>query len=90
MAHIVRERDEVRARFEQVREERETVGGLRVEQLEQLGDLDDGGGADDADAEAFGDGELDAFRGAEVDVVDERFVAFGAEQRDADVGDGLR
>lgn len=89
-AHIVGKANEVGARLEQVREEREALCRLRVEQLEQLRHLDNGRGADDANAQALGNGQLDAFGCAEVHVVDERLVACGAEERDANVGNGLR
>lgn len=68
MADVVAERDEVCAGLEQVGQEGETLGRLRVDELEQLRHLDDGGRADDADAEALGDGELEAFRVRRVDV----------------------
>lgn len=50
--------------------------------------LDDGGGGDDANSEAFGDGKLDAVSGGEVDIEEEGFVAGLAEDRDAEVVDG--
>lgn len=88
LAHIVGQGDEVRGRLEEVGEEGDARGGFRVDELEQLWDFDDGGGAYDADAEAFGDGELEARGGAEVEVVDEVLVARLAEDGDAEVCDG--
>lgn len=60
MTRIVRQRDEEAGRLEHVRNEAKPLGGLRVDELQQLRDLDDGRGGDDADAERFGDGELHA------------------------------
>ena len=62
---------------------------MAVDELEELGDLDDGGRADDADAEALGDGELKAFRMRGVDVEEQRLVAGGADEGGAKVGDGF-
>lgn len=90
MAGVVAEADEVRAGLEQVREEAQALCRLRVEQLQQLGHLDDAGCADDGDAQALADAELDALGRAEVDVVDQRLVADGAQERGAEVRDGLR
>lgn len=67
-ADVVGEADEVGGRLEEVAEEGDAGGGARGEELEDLWDLDDRGGRDDADAQAFGDGELDAGRRAWVDV----------------------
>lgn len=89
MADVIAEADEVRAALEQVREETETLCGLGVDELEQLGHLDDGGGADDADAQTLGDGKLDALGGSQVDIVDEGFVANGADEGFTEVGDGF-
>lgn len=50
-------------------------------------DFDDGGGGDDADSEALGDGQFEAVLGREVDVQEEGFVAGFAENGDAEVVD---
>lgn len=50
VAEVVRQADEVRRRLEQVRQERDALGGARGRELEDLRDLDDGGGGDDAEA----------------------------------------
>lgn len=90
IAHVVRQRDEVRARLEQVRQKRHALGGLGLEQLEDLRDLDDGRGADDANAQALADGELDALGVFDVDVEQQRLVAGLADDGDAEVPDGSR
>jgi len=86
-ADVVGEADEVGGRLEEVAEEGDAGGGARGEQLEDLRHLDDGGGRDDADAQAFGDGELDAGGGAGVDVQQEGLVAFRAQEGDSEVAD---
>lgn len=68
VAHVVCQRDEVGGRLEEVGQEGHALGRLGVEELGNLRDLDDGGGGDDADAEAFANGVFDAFRVVEVDV----------------------
>ena len=81
LADIVREGDEEGGRLEQVGEEGDAGRGLRVDELEELRDLDDGAGADDANAETFADGEFEAVGVVDwVDVEDEVFVAHRAEQ----------
>ena len=90
MADVVAQADEVRARLEQVREEAETLCRLRVEQLEQLGDLDDARCADDADAQTLANAQLHALSRSQVDVMDQRLVADGAQKGGAEVRDGLR
>jgi len=71
VAHIVAQADEVRARLEQVGQEGQTGGRLRVQQFQQLRDLDDGAGADDTNAKGLADGEFEAVWGSErVDVQD--------------------
>lgn len=90
VADIVREGDQVRARLEKVRQKGNAVGGLGVDELKDLGHLDDGGGGDDADAEALGDGELEAFCVFNVHVEQESFVAFVADDGDAEVANGRR
>lgn len=88
---IVRQADDVGAGLEEVGEERDALGALGAEELDQLRDLDDGGGADDADAETLADGELEAFRVIDrVDVLDQLLVALWPQQREAGVVDGAR
>lgn len=89
VAHIIAQANQVRAALQHVRQERKTFCGLRVDELEQLRDFDDGGGPDDADAETFGDAEFHTGGVGEVDVVEERGVACGTEEGDTDVCDGL-
>ena len=78
------------AAVEQVRQEGDAVGGAGGRELEDLRDLDDGGGGDDAEAQALGDGELEAFLVGGVDVDEERLVAWPAEEGDAELPDGGR
>lgn len=89
MAHVVAQADEVCAALEQVRQKAQALGGLRVDELEELRHLDDARRADDADSETLGDGELEALGFLEVHIVDERLVAFWAEERRSEVDDGL-
>ena len=60
---------------------------MRGDKLDDLGHLDDGGAGDCGDAKGFGDGELEALGGGEVDVEDEILVAFGADEGDGEVMD---
>ena len=60
---------------------------MRGDELDDLGHLDDGGAGDGGDAKGFGDGQLEALGGSEVEVEDEVLVAFGADERDAEVAD---
>lgn len=53
-------------------------------------DLNDSRGADDADTETLGDGQLEAGSVAELDIVNERLVAVVSEQRDTNVADWSR
>lgn len=85
-ANIVRQADQVCRRLEEVAEEGDAGRGLRVHELENLGDLDDGAGADDSNAEAFGDGELDALGRGWVDFK-ERVVTLSTEDRDSQFTD---
>jgi len=90
IADVVREADGVAGRFQQVGEEADARGGVGVQEFEELGDFDDGGGGDDAEAEGFGDGEFGAgWVGEEVQVVDERGVAGVAQEVGAEVLEGL-
>lgn len=86
-ANIVRQADQVCRRLQEVAEEGDTRRGFRVDELEDLGNLDDGAGANDADSEAFGDGELDAFGRGWVDFKEKRVVALSAEDRDSEFTD---
>lgn len=87
VAIVVGEGDEVGARLEDVGEEADAVGGVGADKLEDLGDLDDGGCANDADAEALGDAELETSRVFEVDVEEDGLVALLADDGDAEVAD---
>lgn len=75
VAHIVHEADQIARRLHEVGQEADTLGALAVEQLEQLRDLDNAARADDADPEGLGDGQLEADRVGDVDVVHERPIA---------------
>lgn len=86
-ANIIRQADQVCGRLEKVAEEGDAGRGLRVDELEDLGDLDDGAGADDADSEAFGDGEFDALGCGWVDFKEERVVTLPAQDRDSEFTD---
>lgn len=88
VAEVVGEGDEVGGRLEEVGEKGDAGSGLGGDELEDLGHLDDGGGADDADAEALGDGELDAFGVFNVNVEEDGLVALVADDGDAEVADG--
>lgn len=68
VAEVVRERDQVCACLEEVGQEGHALGGLRLDELKDLGDLDDGGGGDNADAETLADGILKALGVLQVDV----------------------
>jgi len=59
---------------------------LAADQLDQLGDFDDGGGGNDCYAEGFGDGEVEAVRlGKDVEVEQEGGVADVAEEGEGEV-----
>lgn len=90
IADVVGERNEVRRRLENVREERHALGGLGREKLLDLGNLDDSGGSDDSDTESLGDTELDAVDILDVDVEKKRLVASFADERNANVANGRR
>ena len=68
MAHVICEGDEVCGCFEKVGEEGDSGTGPGVDQLDDLGDLDNGTGSNNTDSETFGDGEFDTFAGVEIDV----------------------
>ena len=87
VADVVGERDEVAAGLEQVREEGHAARRLRLDELDDLGHLDDRRRADDADAEALADGQLEARGILEVDVEQERLVARVADDGHAEVAD---
>lgn len=89
MADVVAQRDEVCAGLQDIGEEREAFSGLRVQQLEELRDLDDRGCADDTDSKTFRDGELDTLGLGEIDVVKERLVADRAKEVFAHIHDGF-
>lgn len=88
IAHVVGQRDEVRARLEEVGEEGDSLGGPGADELEDLGHLDDGRGGNDADAEALGDAELQTLDIFEVNVEEDGTVALLADDGDAQVADG--
>lgn len=62
--------------------------GLGAREFEDLGNLDNRGGEDDADAEGLGDGELEAGGVAGVEVEEEVLVAGGAEEGGCEVAEG--
>lgn len=68
-ARAVGEGDEVGGRLEGAGERGDAAAGAGGAEFEELGDLDDGGGEDDGEAEGFGEGEAQA-GGGEVEVVD--------------------
>ncbi len=88
LAQIICQRNQVCGGFKEVGEERDAFGGFGVDELEDLWNLYDGRGSDDANAKAFGDGELDAVGGVDVDVEEEGLVAGLAKNGDAKVMDG--
>lgn len=88
IAEVVGEGDEVRAGFEEIGQEGDTFGRLGADKLEDLRHLDDGGGGDDADAEALADGELEAVLVVEGHVKEQGLVAVLADDGDAEVADG--
>ena len=67
LAIIVCERDEVGSGFKEVGEERDAFCRARVNELEDLRDLNDGRSADYANPKTFGNGKFDAFGGCDVD-----------------------
>lgn len=75
VAHVIHEADQVARRLHEVGQEANALRALAVEHLEQLGDLDNAACADDADPESLGNGELEADRVGDVDVVHQRPVA---------------
>lgn len=90
VSEVVGQRDQVGARLEEVGEERHASSRLGVEELENLGDLDDGRGGDDANSQAFADGELEAIHILEVHIEEQRLVAGLADDGHSKVADGRR
>ena len=89
VADVVGERDQERRGLEDVGGEAQPLRGAGLEELENLRDLDDGGGSDDGEAEGFGDCEGQAFRvGRYVEVEEEGAVALGADEGDKGVVEG--
>ena len=87
VAHIVGERNEVCGRLEEVGQKRDAGGGLRVDQLQDLRHLDNGRGANDANAEALADGELQALGVFNIDIEQDGLVALFADDGGAEVAD---
>lgn len=88
VARVVGEGHDVRGRLEEIGEDADAGGGLGGEQLEDLRHLDDGSGGDDAETEAFRDGELQALSVGQGDVADEGCVAVAPEEGEGEVVDG--
>lgn len=86
-AKIVRKADQVCRCLEEVAEEGDAGSGFRVDELEDLGDLDDRAGTNNTDSEAFGNGELDALGRSWVDFKEKRVVALSTEDRDTEFTD---
>ena len=81
VADVVRQRDDEAGRLEEVAAERQALGGLGGDELEDLRHLDHRRRRDDPDAQRLRDRERHAFRvWCEVEVEEERAVAFGAQQ----------
>ena len=86
---VVGEGDEEGGGFEEVGEEGDTRCGLRVEEFEELWDLDYGTGADDADAETFAYCEFEAVRVVYgIEVEDQVLIADGPEEVVAQLVEG--
>ena len=86
---VVGEGDEEGGGFEEVGEEGDAGGGLGVEEFEELRDLDDGGGADYADAEAFAYCEFEAVGVVYgIEVEDQVLIADGPEEVVAQLVEG--
>jgi len=90
IAEVVGEGDDVGGSLEKVGEDADAGGRLAVEQLEDLWDLDDGGGADNAEAEGLGDGKLEALLVGDGELAHEGGVAAGAEEGYGKLIDGAR
>lgn len=94
VAHAIGERDEQAGGFKRVGYERDTGGRARVDQLQDLRNLDHSTGANDGDAESLGDGERCAGRVlGDIEIEQESAVAGSTDQRDDRIvngfGDGL-
>lgn len=63
---------------------------MRVEELEELWDLDNRGSGDDGDAESFGDGKGEAVGVRQCEVLDQGGVADGTKDLSCEVREGLR
>lgn len=85
LAVVICEGDQEGRGLEEIGEERNALGRARLEQLEDLRDLDNRRRGDDADSQPLGDGELDAFRGGRVDIQQQRLVALVAYDGDSEV-----
>lgn len=87
VAVVVGQRDQVSDRLEQVRQERHALGRLGAHQLDDLRNLDNGGRADDGDAQTLADAVLDAVDILDVDVHHQRLVALVSDDGQAQVAD---
>lgn len=87
MAEVVCERDEVCGRLQEVGEEGDSGCRARLNELDNLRNLDDGRGGDNTDSKAFRDSELEAFCVSKVDVEEEVLVACLADDGDTEVAD---
>lgn len=83
VADVIRQRNDKTGGFEEVAAERQTLRGLRLDQFDDLGHLDDGSRRDDDNSESFRYGERHAFwmRG-KIEIEDKAAVAGSAEQID--------
>lgn len=75
MAKVICERDEVGGCLEEIGEEGDSGCRARLNELDNLWNLDDRRCGNDTDSKAFRDGELEAFCVCEVDVKEEVLVA---------------
>lgn len=91
MANVVRKSDQETGGFHGVGHERYTGRGARVDQFEDLRNLDDCAGADDGETQSLGDGQRCTF-GVFVDVQIEQkgAVAGGADEGDDGIVHWLR
>ena len=86
-ARVIREGDEIGEGFEGVGGERDARRGFASEELEDLGDFDDGGGRDDGDAEGLGESELETW-GGRLKVEQESLMTSSAKKRNREGREG--